>query len=104
MKLEEYIFSSQEIDLIKQYRDLQKDPRLKQRFLALIMVAEGINLNIVCSVLGVSKTTLQRWFKHYIQKGVDALNSFQYKPKSAYLSESEQAELVQWVKKKPRKP
>jgi len=100
MKLEEYRFSSREIEFIKRYRDNQSDPRLKGRFLGILMVAERANLDFVCTVLGVSGATLQRWFRCYTLYGIDALNSFQYKSKTSYITESEQADLVVWIKKK----
>ena len=100
MKLVAYQFSEDEIPILKIYRDTQPDARLQRRILALLMVAEGAKIEFVQSVLGISEKTLQRWFDHYHQKGIDALNSFQYKPSQARLSPQEQSELKAWVKKK----
>ena len=32
--------------------------------------------------------TIENWFKQYLKKGIDSLNSFQYKPKKTYLTEA----------------
>ena len=100
MKFEEYQFSEKEISILKQYRDNQLASRLKQRFLALLMIAEGGHFDFVKSVLGISHSSLQRWFDNYHNKGIDSLNSFQYQPKQSFLDETQSAELVDWVKKK----
>ena len=100
MQLKDYQFSEEEILLLKKYRDKQGDTRLQKRFLALLMLAEGIPLSSVKSVIGVSDWTLERWFLNYSNKGIEALNSFQYQPKPTYLTNEEQTELVAWVKKK----
>lgn len=101
MKLEEYQFTAEEIEILQTYRDNQPDFRLKQRFLALLMVAEG-GIDFVKPILGVSRKSLQRWFDKYYHQGIGCLNSFQYQPSQPRLSEQEQKELKTWVKKKPR--
>lgn len=99
MKLEHYQFSEAEIQSLRAYRDNQPDARLQGRFLALLMVAEGATLEFAKTVLGVSQKTLQRWFDQYYQKGIEALNSFQYQPSQSRLSSQQQDQLKDWVKK-----
>lgn len=100
MKVEEYQFSSEEIVKLKKYRDEQPDARLQRRFLSLIMLAEGVNIEFVMKVFDISHRTLQRWFDNYIQIGIESLNSFQYQPKKTSLNLAEESQLKDWVKKK----
>ena len=60
MKVEEYQFSSEEIVKLKKYRDEQPDACLQRRFLSLIMLAEGVNIEFVMKVFDISHRTLQR--------------------------------------------
>lgn len=93
-----YKFSDQEIELLKQYRDNQDDARLKARFIALLMLAVGIEINKVAAIIGKSIKTIENWYQQYRSKGIESLNFFQYKPKEFYLNEEQIEQLVSWVK------
>jgi transposase len=99
MQLENYQFTPDEIQRLELYRDQQSDGRLQKRFIALLMIAKGISLKTTREILGIPESTLRNWFNQYIQRGIDALNSFQYKPKASYLSKEQTTELKEWVKK-----
>lgn len=79
-------FSDQEIGTLEQYRDKQKDGRLKMRFIALLMLASESTVEYVSQVLGFSTRSILNWVDIYLTKGVDGLNSFNYKPKESYLN------------------
>ena len=79
-------FSDHEIKMVEQYRDAQDDRRLKMRFIALLMLAPQSSLEHVSFILGFSVRTIKNWLDIYFDKGIDALNSFNYKPKESYLS------------------
>jgi len=96
--LNNYNFSSDEIEKLKNYRNTQDDANLKCRFIALLLIAEKMSLHKVASVIGKSSKTLKRWFKQYILKGPGSLNFFDYKPKKSYLTEQQIQEIVKWVK------
>ena len=98
MDVSNYKFSDQEIELLNQYRDNQDDARLKARFIALLMLAEGIEINKVASILGKSTKTIENWHRQYQSKGIESLNYFQYKPKKCYLNDEQIEQLVAWVK------
>ena len=85
MDVSNYKFSDQEIELLNQYRDNQDDARLKARFIALLMLAEGIEVSKVASIIGKSIKTIENWHRQYVTKGIKSLNFFQYKPKQSYL-------------------
>lgn len=98
MDVSSYIFSDEEIVRFKQYRDKQQDGRLRLRFMALIMLATGTTIKDIAVITGVAMKTIENWFHQYLTKGIDCLNSFQYKPKQPYLSEEQTQALVSWVK------
>jgi transposase len=98
MDVSNYKFNDQEIELFNQYRDNQDDARLKARFIALLMLAEGIEINKVASIIGKSIKTIENWHRQYQSKGIDSLNFFQYKPKQCYLNDEQIEQLVSWVK------
>lgn len=81
-----YNFSHNEIEMLKKYRDQQNDFRLKLRFIALLMLAAGIDITSVASVIGKSLNTIINWLNKYISEGIDSINFFEYKPKQSYLN------------------
>ena len=98
MDVSEYQFSDDEITQLNEYRDLQPDVRLKVRFIAILMLAEGVEPYKIASILGKSLKTIQNWHNQYLTKGIASLNSFQYKPKQSFLSLEQTEEIVAWVK------
>jgi transposase len=98
MDVSKYQFSVQEIEKLNQYRDNQDDARLQARFIALLMLAEGIEINKVASIIGKSIKTIENWHRQYVTKGIDSLNFFQYKPKQSYLNDEQIEQLKTWVK------
>jgi len=99
MDIKNYKFSDDELKTLKIYRDNQKDSRLKIRFLTLIMLAQQIDINIISLTIGKSIETIENWFHLYITKGINSLNSFQYKSKETFLKEEQISQLIEWVKK-----
>ncbi len=98
MNVSEYKFSDDEIQKLNEYRDFQADVRLKVLFIALLMLAEGVEPHKTASILGKSLKTIENWFRQYLTKGIASLNSFQYKPKQSFLSLEQTEEIVAWVK------
>lgn len=93
-----YIFSEEEIRQLRDYRDNQRDGRLKIRFVALLLLAEEVAIETVAVVVGTCVKTIERWGAQYLTKGIDRLNSFNYKPKQTYLKPGQIEQLVTWVK------
>ena len=98
INVEKYDFSADELEKLRKYRDKQNNGRLKVRFIALLMLADGNPLPKVASLLGCSIATLIRWFKMYLLKGAASLNHFNYKPKQPYLTYAQIANLAAWVR------
>lgn len=98
MDVSSYQFSEEEVIRLEQYRDTQQDARLKMRFIALLMLAKGIAMKDVAAITGVAMKTIENWHHQYLTKGIDCLNSFQYKPKQPYLSDEQVQQLLNWVR------
>ena len=97
MKISEYYFSKDEIEMLKKYRDLQKEMRLKIRFIALLLLANRNPVEEVATAIGVCAKTVINWYKLYREKGIDSMNSYNYKPKKAYLSYHQICQVIIWV-------
>ena len=98
MDVSEYKFDDDEIQRLHEYRDNQQDIRLRVRFIAMLMLAEDIELKTIASVIGKSVKTIENWHHQYVTKGIDSLNSFQYKPKKSFLTAEQIDQVVSWVK------
>ncbi len=98
MDVSEYKFDDNEIQRLHEHRDNQPDVRLRVRFIAMLMLAEGIELKTIASVIGKSIKTIENWHHQYVAKGIESLNAFQYKPKQSYLTEEQIDQVAKWVK------
>jgi transposase len=98
MDLSNYHFDDEEIAQLHQHRDNQPDIRLKVRFIALLLLSEGVELKTIASTIGKNIKTIENWHHQYVTKGIDSLNSFQYKPKQSYLTSAQIDQVVTWVK------
>ena len=92
-----YIFTPEDRQQLREYRDRQRDGRLKLRFVALLMLAEEVAIETVACIVGKCVNTIETWGGHYLTKGIDSLNSFQYPPKQTYLNPAQIEQLVTWV-------
>jgi transposase len=98
MDITQHTFRQEEIQQLRQYRDKQRDGRLKLRFIGLFMLADRLPIEQVASVIGRSVKMLKNWGQHYLTKGIDSLNTFNYQPKQTYLKPKQLEQLVTWVK------
>jgi transposase len=104
LTIAQYLFPQEEIRQLQEYRNLQRDGRLKLRFVALLMLAEEVAIETVATVVGKCVKTIETWGEQYLTKGIDCLNSFNYQPKQVYLKPAQIEQLVAWVKEtKPAK-
>ena len=98
MDVSKYQFDDDEIEKLHNHRDNQPDVRLKVRFITLLMLAKGVELKTIASIIGKSIKTIETWHNQYLTKGIDSLNSFQYKPKQSYLTSEQIDRVATWVK------
>jgi transposase len=90
-------FTDSEISMLKNFRDKQTDVRLKIRFIALLMLSSQSTVEYVSHVIGYSTRSILNWVDIYMTKGVDGLNSFNYKPKESYLNINQVNQVVIFV-------
>ena len=64
MELPTYSFTENEILILKNCRDKQKNANLRARLLAIIMIAQDIALDDIVQILGKSKITTVNWEAH----------------------------------------
>jgi transposase len=62
------------------------------------MLAEDMTIERAASFIGRSVKTLMNWGHHYLTKGIDSLNAFNYKPKHPSVNASQCERLATWVK------
>ena len=62
MRISDIKFSNLEIKKLAEYRDNQKDGRLKIRFIAFIMLATGICIDNVALSVGYTVKTILNWY------------------------------------------
>lgn len=93
-----YLFTDEELCQLREYRDRQRDGRLKSRFMAFLMLAEEIPIETVATLIGKSVKTIEYWGIQFFTKGLDSLNAFNYQGKQSYLTPPQLAQLVAWVK------
>ena len=98
MNISKCQFDTEEIAQLHKYRDNQPDVRLKIRFIALLMLANKVEPKEVASIIRKSVKTIENWYNQYATKGINSLNSFQYKPKQSYLTSEQINQVVIWVK------
>lgn len=97
MKASEYNFSEEEIRELENCRDSQKNPRLRDRNVALLMLACGISSEDASLIIGKTENTIENWFQQYLTEGVGSLNSYDYKTKKPYLSINQINQVIIWV-------
>lgn len=102
MKLSDCIFSEKDIEQLQNYRDRQKDTKLKLRFTAILSVAynaEGIEAAIghTAKIFGKHTETIKNWLQKYLNEGIEKLNFFNYKPKQSYLNRHQINQVIIFV-------
>jgi transposase len=84
MSIFDYTFSENEIKQLTEYRDQQEDPRLQRRFIVFLLIIENVSLDTICKTFKISPKTVDNWFRQYISKGIEALNTFNYVKKKRF--------------------
>lgn len=82
----------------------QKSIQMKMRLLALSHFQEGQSRTQIAKFLKVSRTSVNKWIRTYLNEGMKGL---QEKPRSgrpAYLTETQMKQLAQYVKENTIKP
>ena len=102
MKLSDCNFSEKDIKQLQNYRDSQKDIRLKLRFMAILSIAYytgdiEAGIRHTAEIFGKHTETIKNWLRRYLSEGIEALNSFNYKPKQSYLNRHQINQVIIFV-------
>ena len=82
----DYQFSESEVIKLKMFRDQCQDYRLRERYIALILVATVSMSSLqISEIIGKSKRTIDNWLSKYITEGIESFCHFNYKPKESFL-------------------
>ena len=100
-KLEPLTLSDDEIrELQTQYKQ-ERDRRIAERILCVILYAQGYNLKEIKRMLLVGIRTLKEWIRNFIAQGVDALRQWGYEGQDCNLSDEQWAEVEEELARKP---
>jgi len=100
-KLEPLTLSDDEIkELQTQYKQ-ERDRRIAERILCVILYAQGHNLKEIKRMLLVGIRTLKKWIRNFIAQGVDALRQWGYEGQDCNLSDEQWAEVEEELARKP---
>jgi transposase len=97
MTISEYKLTELDIKLLIQQRDNQNNQRIRERFIAILMLSQNIEIEKIAMLLGKTTKTIENWYKLYQNKGINGLNSFNYKPKQPKLNFNEINQVIIWV-------
>jgi len=79
-------FSDQDIALLHKNRFSYPHPRIQMRFDALYLKAMGLSHNEICRLCQITKVTLVKYLKIYLDGGIESLKQWNYHGKVNSLS------------------
>ena len=100
-KLEPLTLSEDEIkELQTQYKQ-ERDRRIAERILCVILYAQSYDLKEIKRILSVGIRTLKKWIRTFIAQGIDGLRQWGYKGQDCKLSDEQWAEVEEELERKP---
>ncbi len=97
MGISTHEFTEQEIKQLEHHRYSHDYQRLRERFIAILMISQKIEIDTISIILGKNIKTIENWYNLYRKEGVKGLNSFNYKPKKPKLNFHEINQVIIWV-------
>jgi transposase len=83
-----------------QYKQ-ERDRRMAERILCIILYAQGYGLQEIRQILLVGIRTLKKWVRTYMAQGIDGLRWWGYKGQDGHLSDEQWAEVEKELERKP---
>ena len=100
-KLEPLTLSNNELkELQTQYKQ-ERDRRIAERILCVILYAQGYDLKEIERILLVGIRTLKGWIRTFMAQGIDGLRQWGYKGQDCQLSDEQWAEVEEELARKP---
>jgi transposase len=100
-KLKPLTLSDDEIkDLQTRYKQ-ERDRRIAERILCIILYTQGYDLKEIERILLVGIRTLKKWIKSFVAQGIDGLRQWSYQGQDCKLSDEQWAEVEEELARKP---
>jgi transposase len=100
-KLEPLTLPDNEVkELQTQYKQ-ERDRRIAERILCVILYAQGYDLKEIERILLVGIRTLKEWIRTFMAQGIDGLRQWGYKGQDCQLSDEQWAEVEEELARKP---
>lgn len=93
-----------EADVFKKLANVEKDARLKMRYLALYHFALNENRTQIAKFLGVTRGSVNRWVASYLSKGLEGLRSKPSTGRPHTLSAQQKRLVAKYIIKNAVKP
>lgn len=87
-------------ELQSQYKE-ERDRRIAERILCIILYVRDYNLKELKQILLVGIRTLKKWIKAFIAQGIDGLRQWGYKGQDCRLSDEQWAEVEEELDREP---
>jgi transposase len=100
-KLEPLTLPNDKIKELQTQYKLERDRRIAERILCVILYAQGYNLKEIKRILLVGIRTLKKWIRAFIAQGADGLRKWGYEGQNCQLSNEQWAEVEEEVSRKP---
>jgi len=87
-------------ELQTQYKQ-ERDRRIAERILCVILYAQGYDLKEIKRILLVGIRTLKKWIRSFVAQGIDGLRQWGYRGQDCNLSDEQWAEVEEELASKP---
>ncbi len=100
-KLEPLTLSDHEIKALTAQYKQERDRRIAERILCVILYAQNYTVKEIKSILVIGIKTLKKWIKIFIAQGLEGLCHWGYKGQACELSEAQWAEVEAELARQP---
>ncbi len=91
-----------DVKKLKEKRGKEKDPKVRDRILAIIMIEKDMKKEKIADLLSITDVTLWRWTKRFNENGVSGLLDEERSGRNSKLSSKEKEDLKDTLEKKPK--
>ena len=100
-KLEPLALPDREIKELKTQYRRERDRRIAERILCIILYGQDYDLKEIRQILLVGIKTLKKWIRTFISQGIEGLRQWGYKGQDCNLSDEQWAEVEEELERKP---
>jgi len=100
-KLEPLTLSDNELEQLQIQYKQERDRRIAERILCVILYAQGYDLKGIKRILLVGIRTLKKWIRTFVAQGIEGLRRWGYEGQGCQLSDEQWAEVEEELARKP---